>query len=330
MEKSEESEMRQMLLWQVTDETPKRLNRGGIDLEKHLEDWIERDPGLLQSGLTIVGRQVSLEGGGLDLLALDPQGRWVVIEIKRGRVRRETVAQALDYAACIARLPDDELRNVVHDYVKARPGSSAAGLEERILQGAEEGEDREVVMFVVGTGVDSGLERLVDYLSDQFNVPINVVSYEVFELAGGQQVLVRELTESEAGPAARHNVTAEELCSRADLAGIGREFRMILEAAQKHGIHARPWKNALMYTPPSNRARTLFTAPVWTRADGLQQLYVAPEAFPEFYPVSEEDAKSLLGQEGTRPMTLEGIELFVTNLDRLFEIVAKHEAESEE
>ena len=85
-----------------------------------------------------------------------------------------------------------------------------------------------------------------------------------------------------------------------------------------------------MYTPPSNRARTLFTAAVWTRAGGLQRLYVAPEAFPEFYPVSEEEATSLLGQEGTRPMTLEDIELFVTNLDRLFEIVAQHEAESEE
>jgi len=321
--------MRQMLLWQVTDETPKRLNRGGIDLEKHLEDWIECDPGLLQSGLTIVGRQVNLESGGLDLLALDPQGRWVVIEIKRGRVRRETVAQALDYAACIARLPDDELTHVVQEYLKARPGSSAAGLEERILQGTGEGEDREVVMFLVGTGVDSGLERLVDYLSDQYNVPINIVSYEVFQLADGQQVLVRGLTESETEPTGRQ-VTVDELCSRADLAGIGREFRMILEAARKHAIHPRPWKNALMYTPPSNKARTLFTADVWTRADRLMQLYVAPEAFPEFYPVSEEQATSLLGEGGTRPRTLQDIEQFVASLDRLFEIVAQNEPESEE
>ena len=52
--------MRQMLLWQVTDETPQKLTRGGIDLEAHLEDSIERDPSLLQSGLTIVGRQISL------------------------------------------------------------------------------------------------------------------------------------------------------------------------------------------------------------------------------------------------------------------------------
>ena len=52
--------MQRMLLWQITDDVPKRLNRGGIDLEQHLEDWIERDPSLLQNGLTIVGRQITL------------------------------------------------------------------------------------------------------------------------------------------------------------------------------------------------------------------------------------------------------------------------------
>ena len=40
--------------------------------ERHLEEWIEKDPALLQGGLAIVGRQIVLEGGRLDLLALDP------------------------------------------------------------------------------------------------------------------------------------------------------------------------------------------------------------------------------------------------------------------
>ena len=105
---------------------------------------------------------------------------------------------------------------------------------------------------------------------------------------------------------------------------------MILEAAQKHGIYARPWKNALMYTPPSNRARTLFTAAVWTRADGVQRLWVYPEAFSEFYPVTEHDARSILGEQESRRMSLSDVEEFVANLDRLFEIIAREEEESEE
>jgi RecB family endonuclease NucS len=67
-------------------------------------------PAYWRKGLTIVGRQFMTAAGPLDLLARDPQGRWVVIEIKRGVLRRETVAQALDYAACLAAFPSDELR----------------------------------------------------------------------------------------------------------------------------------------------------------------------------------------------------------------------------
>ena len=95
-------------------------------MEQNLEDWIEREPGLLQTGLTIVGRQVGLESGRLDLLALDPQGHWVVIEIKSGDLRREAVAQVLDYASCIATMPHDELRQKVNEYLNQRPEPPAA------------------------------------------------------------------------------------------------------------------------------------------------------------------------------------------------------------
>ncbi len=46
-----------------------------IDLEQHLETWIENDPALVQAGLEIVGRQMAIDGGRLDLLAIDPLGR---------------------------------------------------------------------------------------------------------------------------------------------------------------------------------------------------------------------------------------------------------------
>lgn len=65
-----------------------------IDLEGYLKTWIERDPALLQSGLTIVGRQEPVEVGRLHLLPLGRQGRSVVIEITLGGVRRQVVAQA--------------------------------------------------------------------------------------------------------------------------------------------------------------------------------------------------------------------------------------------
>src|SRR5690606_27782475 len=105
-------------IWKVTSNRPQRYQRGRILLESQLEDWIEQDPSLLSPGLHIVGRQVKVEAGRLDLLGLDPAGNWIIVEIKRGDVRRETITQAIDYAACIHEMSDTELQIHVDDYLK--------------------------------------------------------------------------------------------------------------------------------------------------------------------------------------------------------------------
>jgi RecB family endonuclease NucS len=79
-------------LWQVVEDRLTRIPESVLNLEKSLEDWIAEDPPLLQAGLVVVGKQIDLEGGRLDLLAIDPQGRWTIIEIKRGTLRREAIA----------------------------------------------------------------------------------------------------------------------------------------------------------------------------------------------------------------------------------------------
>jgi len=318
-----------MVLWQVTEDGPKKLNRGGINLEQYLEEWIERDPSLLQGGLTIVGRQIGVEGGTLDLLALDPQGRWVVIEIKRGAIRRDTIAQALDYASSVATMPYDDLSDKVNTYLGTQGTSLEALLEELGAEEETEHEAKETVMFVVGTGRNPEIERMVDYLSGRFDVPINAVSYEVFEIEGGDPILVRELTESEAKPPSRPTLTVPEICARADRAGIGDDFRLILEAAKRHGLYARPWKNAVTYTPPFNRNRALLTANAWTQADGLLRLYVGSDAFAEFYSVTEETAVSMLGPQGWRIMTTSDVEEFIASLARLFESIEEAEQDTQ-
>ena len=130
-------------------------------MEQNLEDWIEREPGLLQTGLTIVGRQVGLEGGRLDLLARDTQAGWVVIEIKSGDLRRETIAQALDYASCIATMPHDELKQKVNEYLSQRPEPQKRSLGPPLDAEEAASEVRDVAIFVVGTGRAPGLENLL-------------------------------------------------------------------------------------------------------------------------------------------------------------------------
>jgi Holliday junction resolvase-like predicted endonuclease len=318
--------MQQVGLWHITQDGPQKLRPGKIELEKRLEDWIEQDPDLLQHGLTIVGRQVHVEGGRLDLLGLDIQGRWVVIEIKCGALYRDVITQALDYASCIAGMPYEQLKQKVDDYLKGRndlePSSLEALLQERQAEAAAESESREIEIFAVGTGKAPGLERIVEFLAQKYEMPINVVLYDVFATDDGQQILARELSEVILPPAAPN---VEIICKKADQAGVGKEFRAILEAAQRYGLHPRPYQQSIMYTPPNNRRRMLFTVWISPTSNRLLQAYIGPGAFAEFYPVTEEKATEILGPDGYRDWTSDDVNQFIVSLKRLFKEIQPEE-----
>ena len=81
--------MKNLAVWRIESGTPPSgqaplltpLERSHLGLEKHLEAWIAADAKLIGGGLTIVGQQVSIDDGRLDLLALAARDRWVVIEL---------------------------------------------------------------------------------------------------------------------------------------------------------------------------------------------------------------------------------------------------------
>lgn len=89
--------------------------------EQALHDMVMQTPELLPlSGsprLTVVGREVALRGSGYaDVLALEPDGRPVVIEVKlrnNAESRRAVVAQALSYAASLFGLSPQEFEQMV-------------------------------------------------------------------------------------------------------------------------------------------------------------------------------------------------------------------------
>jgi hypothetical protein len=154
-------------VWQVVKDRLTRISESALALEKSLEDWIAEDPSLLQAGLVVVGRQIDLEAGRLDLLAIDPQGRWTIIEVKRGALRRETIAQALDYASCIAAISADELRAKIEPYLCKHNVSLDTLLHQREAAFALEPEQRELAIVIVGTRRAPGLDRMARFLADR-------------------------------------------------------------------------------------------------------------------------------------------------------------------
>ena len=296
--------MRSLGIWEVGRGGEAMLARaveGEIDLERDLEAWIEEDPTLLREGLVIVGRQLYVQSGPLDLLALDPQGRWVVIELKRGSLDERAVLQVIDYAACLRDLSATEFRAKLDPYLTAHDLDLDALLEERGAPDALEPEQRELLLFVVGTGRAESLERMTRFLSEPYGLPISVVLLQVFKLGDGRTLLTREVTEQETS-AVRVTGTAmtvDTVMKLAERFGTRDQLQAAIDVATSKGLPIHPWKTSLMFTPPTNATRCLFT--VWAEPDkdGLQ-VYVAVEPFTEFFDLERADVERQIGPDGWR------------------------------
>jgi hypothetical protein len=292
-------------LWHISESGPARLPSTELGVERELEDWIERDPALLERGLVIVGRQIRLEGGPLDLLALDPQGRWVLIEIKRERLRREVIAQAIDYASCLHAVDPAWLRDQCDAYLRTKGAAHTltALLVQRGRTLDAEDDGREVVIYLVGTGLDAGLERMVGYLAERAELAVRMVTFAAFREAGGGMLLAREIHErdEDATPQMRRSVaaspTAEAVLAMGDQNGVGAVMRTLHAAAVDVGLHVRPWGKSIMFAPPAAKSRCLFTVWAEPRAGepGIAKVWIAADMFAQFYGVSEPALAATLG-----------------------------------
>ncbi len=264
-----------------------------------METWIEDSPSLLAEGLTVVGRQLHVDGGFIDLLCIDIQGRWVVVELKRDRLYREAVAQALDYAASIKTLPETELFELVRSNLE-RLGERAPTSESLETLFANQSGSRDVAIIVAGAGVDAGLERVVTFLAE-FDVPVRVVTFEVFELASGEQLLIREIIDEDERTVTRTTTskyrTVDEIQALGGSTEVSDAFSRIVSAAEARGLAMRPYVSTLMIAPPHQKHRYLMALSPDSRR-GLQISH-GPEAFEEFFPgITASDVEDLLGPGG--------------------------------
>lgn len=290
---------------------PCRVDRSEIELEKHLEDWIVKDVTLLAGGLTLVGRQVSIHDGRLDLLAIDYQDRWVVIEVKPGMLDSWALAQALYYASSIASLDRDELLD------KLEPRLEEYGDKGRLLARVRkqldgEGGEREIAVLLVGAGIHPGLERVTEFLG-RFGVPISVVSFEVFELDGGPKLLIREVVEEPIKPPPPPGGrTVAKIRKMAANEGVVEQFDRFVAMSKDAGLAVQPQGASVRIAPPADRRRFLLYA---SPHRGGMSIYTGPGEFAEFFEVTQEDAAHALGPD-TDGGFLEGAEL-EARLDRI-------------
>jgi Endonuclease NucS len=74
--------------------------------EQDFENILARYPELIEIGLSLEGRQVSIKGKYIDLLFKDKHGGRLIVELKRGTVLRKDIGQLMDYEGELL-FPDD-------------------------------------------------------------------------------------------------------------------------------------------------------------------------------------------------------------------------------
>lgn len=87
--------------------------------EVDLEILLEKNPEYFfdNSKILIIGRQVTTNlNTFIDLLGVDQFGNTVVIELKRAKTPRETLAQLIEYASFIDNLDYDQLNDIYQNY----------------------------------------------------------------------------------------------------------------------------------------------------------------------------------------------------------------------
>lgn len=178
-----------MGMWRADGSTLTPLHGSGIGLESQLEDYIESDPALLGERILLIGRQVPTAFGGfIDLLGIDAEGTVHVLELKRDKTPRDVVAQALDYGSWVASLGRADVVEIYENYRPGTPFEEA--FAEEFGEAPPEDLNASQTLTIVAASVDPATERIVRFLNEEFDVPVNVVFFRHFQ-DGGASYLAR-------------------------------------------------------------------------------------------------------------------------------------------
>ena len=164
-----------------------------VETEQSLEEVLVQNPNMLMPGLTLVGRQTPTDSGILDLLGVDGDGRLVVFELKREKLTRDAVAQAVDYCSWVDSLSDGDLADYIADQLGKNGIREIRDFES--WYGEQQGKQlvdlRPTRIALVGLGADARAHRMVEFLSAR-GVDISLLTFHGYR-QGDRTLLARQI-----------------------------------------------------------------------------------------------------------------------------------------
>ena len=213
-------------IWEIDRESRAGTKLGlakRVETEEMLEDVLVANPNMLMRGLTLVGRQVSVASGYVDLLGIDDEGRLTVFELKREKLTRKAVAQVLDYGSYLEDLSEPELATLIVEESGKNGIDEITDFDEWY---ASQWEDsiKPVQMVLVGLGADVNARRMVDYLAER-GIYIGIVTFHGYA-HGDAMLLARQVQTADdppSGPRSRvlnQKAAEQEVHRKADEYGV--------------------------------------------------------------------------------------------------------------
>ncbi len=179
-------------IWNISkDDSLNEVNRAKLDFEERLENWIEQDISVLSDEYLVIGRQVPTSFGKfIDILCLDRNGDLVIIELKRDKTPRDTVAQVLDYASWVRDLSREDVLSIANLYLNDNEPLESSFLR-KFQENLPDVLNASHTMLVVASDIDASTDRIVQYLSESYGVGINIAEFQYFKDSNGTEYVSR-------------------------------------------------------------------------------------------------------------------------------------------
>lgn len=223
-----------------------RTGFGDEHQEAILEDWLESNPSgiVVDSELLIIGRQVRTSLGGIiDLLALDRWGDIVVLELKRGRTPRETIAQALEYAAYVVQLGYEQIESLARQYQDDDGMNITEAHRDYFGLGPDDGVsfNKNQRIVIVGEKITPEIRETARFMNDK-GLRITCLEFSFFRTEDGKRLLSGDTviadhsrSDKTVVGASRGKRTSEEFMKELDANGLT-VFTKILAVAEEERL----------------------------------------------------------------------------------------------
>ncbi len=165
-------------VWSLDGHCP--LMKGELK-EQELENLLCEHIELINPDWLVIGHQIKMGSGRLDMLCMEYGGGLIVVELKRDKTPRDVTAQVIDYASCVDRMEFGELSEIYEKHVNGKESLTEAYKRKYEVELDEENATDNVKMVIIAAEMDASTERIVAYLNEKYGVGINILFFQIFQ-----------------------------------------------------------------------------------------------------------------------------------------------------